>query len=178
MKEEEGWVCKGSSGRKEILAFSWRRLLVKGRGKIDGLEEQTDLSFFPVKREALHLLPLGEKEEQRSGGTEWGGSSSLPVFLSETDGWHRQAKGPMRRPKEGGWEGLSVHPPRPNRGQLALRAQTGPLPRRLLLLLILLFFILVVRVVHQPNQCSLRETTNQIKTKKLGTQISSSQHYS
>lgn len=67
-------------------------------------------------------------------------------------------QGPMRRPEEGGWEGLRVHRPRPNRGQLALRAQTGPLPWRLLFLLIFFLFILIVRVVHQTNQSGLRDT--------------------
>lgn len=45
--------------KKGEFGISQRRLLVRERSKINGLKEQTDLTFFP--KEALHLLPLREK---------------------------------------------------------------------------------------------------------------------
>lgn len=95
--------------------------------------------------------------EKRSRDQE--GLSEVGARLCPSPQWDwqvaRAGQGPMRRPEEGGWEGLSVRPPRSNRGQSALRAQAGPLPRRLLFFIFFLF-ILIIRVVHQTNQSSLK----------------------
>lgn len=55
--------------KKEILGSPGGGLLVKGRGKINGLKEQTDLSFFPKEKLSISFHRR-RKEEQRSGGTE------------------------------------------------------------------------------------------------------------
>lgn len=133
LRRKESLSPGGDCQKRGVKSLGWKNRLIC-------------LSF---KKEKLYISFT--EREKRSRDQERSGEEGACLFVSQA------GRQPMRQPEEGRWEGHSVHPLKSNRGQFALRGQTGSLPGRLLFLFILIFFVLVVRVVHQTNQSSLHD---------------------